>query len=59
MSEPAFEDIPGTLLFDADRSRRGYHLNMFCMSLMKSENRDALRADQEAYLTRFPMTDEQ
>jgi protocatechuate 4,5-dioxygenase alpha chain len=59
MSDPAFEDIPGTLLFDADRSRRGYHLNMFCMSLMKAENRDALRADEEAYLKRFPMTEEQ
>jgi protocatechuate 4,5-dioxygenase alpha chain len=59
MSEPAFEDIPGTLLFDADRSRQGYHLNMFCMSLMKAENRDALRADEEAYLKRFPMTEAQ
>src|SRR5471032_123102 len=59
MSEPAFEDIPGTLLFDAERSRKGYHLNMFCMSLIKPENRDALRADEESYLQRFPMTEEQ
>jgi protocatechuate 4,5-dioxygenase alpha chain len=59
MTQADFDDIPGTLLFNADRSRKGYHLNMFCMSLMKAENRDALRADQEAYLTRFPMTEEQ
>lgn len=59
MTQAAFDDIPGTLLFNAERSRKGYHLNMFCMSLMKAENRDALRADQEAYLTRFPMTEEQ
>jgi protocatechuate 4,5-dioxygenase alpha chain len=59
MSEPEFEDIPGTLLFDADRSRRGYHLNMFCMSLMKPENRDAFRADEEGYKKQFPMTPEQ
>ena len=59
MSEPAFEDIPGTLLFDADRSRKGYHLNMFCMSLMKPENRDAFRADEAGYLKQFPMTPEQ
>jgi protocatechuate 4,5-dioxygenase alpha chain len=59
MTQADFDDIPGTLLFNADRSRRGYHLNMFCMSLMKPENRDALRADQEAYLARWPMTEEQ
>jgi protocatechuate 4,5-dioxygenase alpha chain len=54
-----FDDIPGTLVFNARRSRQGYHLNMFCMSLMKPENRDAFRADQHAYLARFPMTEEQ
>jgi protocatechuate 4,5-dioxygenase alpha chain len=57
--EKAFDDIPGTILFDADRSRQGYHLNMFCMSLMKEENRQAFRADQRAYLAKFPMTSEQ
>ncbi len=51
-----FDDIPGTILFDADRSRQGYHLNMFCMSLMKAENRKAFKADEAAYLDRFPMT---
>ena len=59
MSEPEFEDIPGTLLFDAERSRKGYHLNMFCMSLMKEENRAAFRADEEGYKKQFPMTPEQ
>jgi protocatechuate 4,5-dioxygenase, alpha chain len=54
-----FDDIPGTLLFNAERSRKGYHLNMFCMSLMKPENREAFRADEPAYLATFPMTDEQ
>ena len=51
-----YDDIPGTILFDAQRSRQGYHLNMFCMSLMKAENRKAFKADEEAYLDRFPMT---
>lgn len=60
MSDDAgFDDIPGTILFDANRSRQGYHLNMFCMSLMKPENRDAFRADERAYLAKFPMTPEQ
>jgi protocatechuate 4,5-dioxygenase alpha chain len=57
--DPAFDDIPGTILFDADRSRQGYHLNMFCMSLMKAENRDAFRSDENAYLDGWPMTAEQ
>jgi protocatechuate 4,5-dioxygenase, alpha chain len=59
MSDPGFDDIPGTLVFDANRSRQGYHLNMFCMSLMKPESRDAFRADERAYLAKFPMTPEQ
>lgn len=54
-----FDDIPGTTLFDAQRSRQGYHLNMFCMSLMKAENRAAFKADQRAYLLKFPMTEAQ
>jgi protocatechuate 4,5-dioxygenase alpha chain len=53
--EKEYDDIPGTFVFDADRSRRGYHLNMFCMSLMKAENRKAFKANQEKYLDeRFP-----
>jgi protocatechuate 4,5-dioxygenase alpha chain len=55
----AFKDIPGTTVFDATRSRQGYHLNMFCMSLMKAENRAVFKADERAYLQTFPMTDEQ
>jgi protocatechuate 4,5-dioxygenase, alpha chain len=60
MSEqPLYEDIPGTTVFDAKRSRQGYHLNMFCMSLMKAENREAFKRDERAYLDKFPMTEEQ
>ena len=55
----AFKDIPGTVVFDATQSRLGYHLNMFCMSLMKSENRERFKADERAYLDTFPMTPEQ
>jgi protocatechuate 4,5-dioxygenase alpha chain len=54
-----YDDIPGTIVFDADRSREGYHLNQFCMSLMKAENREAFRADEASYLQRFAMTEAQ
>ena len=54
-----YDDIPGTYVFDGARNREGYHLNMFGMSLNKADNRDAFRADPEAYLERFPMSVEQ
>ncbi|MFZ1094280.1 MAG: protocatechuate 4,5-dioxygenase subunit alpha [Xanthobacteraceae bacterium] len=54
-----YDDIPGTFVFDAERSRQGYGINMFCMSLMKEENRKAFKADEAAYLQRFQLTAEQ
>jgi protocatechuate 4,5-dioxygenase alpha chain len=54
-----YDDLPGTTVFDAEQARRGYHLNMFCMSLMKSENRTAFKTDERAYLDKWPMTEEQ
>lgn len=54
-----YRDIPGTTIFDADQARRGYHLNMFCMSLMKSENRERFKADERAYLDGWALSEEQ
>lgn len=55
----AFDDIPGTRVFTTARARQGYWVNQFCMSLMKSENRERWRADEAAYLEAWPMTAEQ
>ncbi|MFC3851390.1 protocatechuate 4,5-dioxygenase subunit alpha [Salinispirillum marinum] len=55
----AFKDIPGTVIFDATQSRLGFHLNQFCMTLMKDAARQEFRADEAAYLKKFPMTEEQ
>ena len=52
-------DVPGTTIFDADLARQGYHLNQFCMSLMKADNRERFKADQRAYLDEWPMSEEQ
>ena len=52
-------DVPGTTVFDAEQSRLGYHLNQFCMSLMKAENRERFKANERAYLDEWPMTEEQ
>ena len=54
-----YDDIPGTTVFDAQRSRQGYWLNQFCMSLMKADNRAAFKADEAGYLERFPMSADQ
>jgi protocatechuate 4,5-dioxygenase alpha chain len=54
-----FDDIPGTTLFDAQRARQGYHVNQFCMSLMKAPNREEFKADEDKYLRKWPMSDEQ
>lgn len=52
-------DVPGTTIFDAEQSRRGYWLNQFCMSLMKAENRARFKADERAYLDAWAMSKEQ
>ena len=54
-----YDDIPGTFVFDAERSRQGYGINMFCMSLMKDENRKAFKANEAEYLKKFRLTPEQ
>jgi protocatechuate 4,5-dioxygenase alpha chain len=54
-----YDDIPGTTVFDAERSRQGYHLNMFCMALMTAENRAAFKANEAEFLQRYPMSDAQ
>jgi len=54
-----YQDIPGTIIFDAEQSRKGYWLNQFCMSLMKAENRTRFKADQRAYLNEWPMSEDQ
>ncbi|MDY6948653.1 MAG: protocatechuate 4,5-dioxygenase subunit alpha [Pseudomonadota bacterium] len=54
-----YKDIPGTTIFDAEQSRKGYHLNQFCMSLMKAQNRERFKADEAAYLDEWPMSAEQ
>ena len=52
-------DVPGTTIFDAEQSRIGYHLNQFCMSLMKADNRTRFKANERAYLDEWPMTEDQ
>lgn len=52
------EDIPGTRVFTVARARKGYWINQFAMSLMKPENRERFKADEQGYLNAWKLTDE-
>lgn len=54
-----YTDIPGTVIFDADQARAGYHLNQFCMSLMRAENRARFKHNERSYLDEWPMSEQQ
>jgi len=54
-----FKDIPGTTIFTVEMTRVGYHLNQFCMSLLKPENRVRFLDGESAYLDEWAMTAEQ
>lgn len=51
--------IPGTIVFDGDAAQNGYALNAMCYSFNNEENRKAFVADEEAYMARFGLSDEQ
>jgi protocatechuate 4,5-dioxygenase, alpha chain len=58
-SDPDLYDIPGTTVFTGVQTRKGYHLNQFCMSLRSAANRARFVADERAYLDEWPMTEAQ
>lgn len=51
--------IENTRVFDQEQTRRGYRLNKFAMSMTRPENRDAFKADEEAYMTACGLTEEE
>ena len=57
--DKSYQQVPGTTIFDAEQSAKGYHLNQFCMSLMTAENRASYLDDEQAYLDAWPLTDAQ
>lgn len=56
---PSNAPIPGTTLFDGVQARKGYALNRMCFSFNDAANREAFRADEEGYMRRFGLSDEQ
>lgn len=58
-SMPVKEAIPDTPLFDRAGSIRGYRLNKMAMALGQPANREAFKANEEAFLDRFGLTPEE
>jgi len=52
-------EIPDTSIFDLRLSRRGRRLNKLCHTLCDPRNREAFKADEEAYMARFGLTEEE
>jgi protocatechuate 4,5-dioxygenase alpha chain len=62
MDQPGFDyhiDIPGTTIFDGKQAMKGYALNKMCYSFNKAENREAFKADEEAYMEKYGLNDQQ
>lgn len=53
------QPIPGTILFDGEQAIKGYALNKMCFSFNGRANREAFVADEETYMDRFGLNDEQ
>ena len=53
------EPIPGMTLFDGKMAMKGYALNKMCYSFNRKENRDEFLRDEEAYMEKYGLNDEQ
>ena len=53
------KEIAGTPTFDGAAAMRGYALNAMCFSFNDAANRDAFRADEDAYCRRFGLSQAQ
>ena len=58
MSAPR-PQIPGTTPFDGEQARKGYALNKMCFSFNDEANRNAFVADEEGYMKRYGLNEQQ
>jgi protocatechuate 4,5-dioxygenase alpha chain len=55
----ALKPIPDTSIFDLRLSRRGRRLNKMCEALCSPAEREAFKRDEEAFMARFQLTDDE
>lgn len=53
------DEIPGTPIFTGECARKGYALNKMCFSFNDKANRDAFLADEEGYMEKYHLNEEQ
>jgi protocatechuate 4,5-dioxygenase alpha chain len=51
--------IPGTVIFDGREAMKGYALNKMCYSFNGADSREAFKRDEEAYMTKYGLNDQQ
>ena len=51
--------IPDTSIFDLRLSLRGWRLNKLCAALCSPQEREAFKRDEEAYMSRFSLSEEE
>lgn len=51
--------IPGTTPFDGEQARKGYALNKMCFSFNSAENRAEFQRDEEAYMRKYRLNEQQ
>lgn len=55
----AYDEIPGTYVFDGKTSHQAYGLNKLLFSFNKEENRQEFAADKAAYADKYGLTEAQ
>jgi protocatechuate 4,5-dioxygenase alpha subunit len=55
----SLKQIPDTSIFDLRLSRRGARLNRMCTALCSPAERDAFKRDEEAFMQRFSLNEEE
>ncbi len=53
------KEIADTSIFDLRLSRRGARLNRMCAALCSPAEREAFKRDEEAFMARFALTEEE
>jgi len=59
MAAPTSRPIPGTTLFDGAQAQKGYALNKMCFSFNSDAARAEFRRDEEAYIRKFGLNEQQ
>lgn len=56
---PERQPVPGTIIFDGEQAIKGYALNKMCFSFNSRINRESFVADENAYMNRYGLNEEQ